>query len=873
MSHVETENHKASEASLQESICTIGKGTLGIFRKSDEVGKNSSRSTVKKRGPTWKRKAREHHISMLLQLEHNSEQVLLTGFYGSPVTAHRKESWKLLKFLKPREGLAWLCFGDFNETLHLHEKQAGAMRPYHQMEEFRSSLVLAAQSSDHSPLVMHLKKGGRRYVSNGSGKERIFRYEASWKLHEECNEGNTGTNNGIIKEVQLEIDKLLEEENVKWKQRAKQAWLKDGDSNSKFFHRCANQRRKTNEINCLVREDGSLTRDLEEISECFGNYYQSLFSSSNPVGIGGCIARLDKKVDGNMNTLLDAEFSVSDVKEALFQMKPLGSPGPDGFPAEFYQAHSNIVGEKVTQAVLEVLNSGGDISVAFETMHSMSIRGGRQQSHMVIKLDMSKAYDRIEWGFLHAVMVKLGFSEKWIRLVMGCVSSVSYSLLINGSSQGFFKPSRGIRQGDPLSPYLFLLVSEVLSNLLNHAERNKRIHGFPVGKGQININHLLFTDDCLLFCRVKAEEWATINSLLSIYEGASGQKINKEKTSIYFNANTRPEAKDYILGIASTRATTCYERYLGLPSLVGRSRYKSFKSILDRVRSRVSNWKTKLLSQAGKEILLKPIIQALPTYSMGVFKLPKVILKEINKVMNQFWWGQQDKGNKQAWRIIQFPASLASQVLKAKYFRNSSFLHAKLGARPSLIWRSIWSSRDLIEKGSMLRIGNGKETKIWKDRWLPQPSSFMVQRHGQDIVEEALVAELINEETKQWDREKILRLLRPTNAVIIQKIHVPNAVKVFLWRSCLESLPTMLNLFKKKIVSSRLCPVCCSSDETAGHILWNCPSAMDVWSYGPKRLQKRSVRAESFVKIIKGLKDQCDIQMLGAFALTARDIW
>ncbi|XP_042972967.1 uncharacterized protein LOC122304769 [Carya illinoinensis] len=1029
------------------------------------------------------------------------------------ITAHRRDSWKLLNFLKPREGLAWLCFGDFNEILHLHKKQGGAVRPYHQMEEFSRSLIecglsdmgfegnkftwcnnregpfftkerldralgnleltlnfsecriqaLAAQSSDHSPLVMHLKQGGRRYISNGNGKERIFRYEASWKMHEDCNtivtncwspqlhqrglhmwwsqqclrkckeglvkwsntiliqqrkviqsklaqlailqEDNTGADNSTIRELQRELDKLLEEENVKWKQRAKQAWLKNGDSNSKFFHRCANQRRKTNEINCLVREDGSLSRDLEEISECFGNYYQSLFTLDDPVGIDGCIARLDRKVDRNMNSLLDADFSAGEVKEALFQMNPLRSPGPDGFPAEFYQAHWNIVGDKVTQAVLEVLNSGGDISginqtfivlipkakgpktvkdfrpislcnllykvvskvlsnrlklilplivsqtqsafvpgrmildnviVAFETMHSMSIRGGRQQSHMAINLDMSKAYDRVEWVFLQAVMVKLGFSEKWIRLVMGCVTSVSYSLLLNGSSQGFFKPSRGIRQGDPLSPYLFLLVSEVLSSLLNHAERNRRIHGFPIGRGQININHLLFADDCLLFCRAKAEEWATIKYLLSIYEGASGQKINKDKTSIYFSANTKPEAKDYILGLAGTRATKCYERYLGLPSLVGRSRYKAFKNIIDRVKSKVTNWKTKLLSQAGKEVLLKAVIQALPTYSMGVFKLPKVLLMEINKVMNQFWWGKQDKGNKvhwvswsqmgkskesggmgfrdfecfntallakQAWRIIQFLASLASQVLKAKYFRNSSFLQAKLGARPSLIWRSIYSSRALIEKGSIWRIGNGKETKIWKDKWLPQPSCFMVQGHGLINDEEAMVAELINENTKQWDREKILRLLGPSNAAVIQKIHVSTSgardrlvwlgtkdggftvrsgyhlqkelttVKVFLWRACLESLPTMSNLFKKKIVSSPLCPVCCNSDETTGHILWNCPSAMDVWSYGPKRIQKSSVRAESFFKIIEELRDLCDIQTLGAFAMTARDIW
>ncbi|XP_042962363.1 uncharacterized mitochondrial protein AtMg00310-like [Carya illinoinensis] len=214
------------------------------------------------------------------------------------------------------------------------------------------------------------------------------------------------------------------------------------------------------------------------------------------------------------------------------------------------------------------------------------------------------------------------------------------------------------------------------------------------------------------------------------------------------SANTGQETREYILRIAGTRATTCYEKYLGLPALVGRSRHNTFKSIRDRVRSRVSNWKAKFLSQAGKEILLKVVIQALPTYCMGVFKLPKTLLKEINRVMHHYWWGQWYKESKvhwvswsqmgmakeargmdfrefesfnlallakQGWRVLQFPESLASQVLKAKYFRSSNFLQAKLGARPSFIWRSFLVARSRIVKGSMWRIGSGKETRIWKD--------------------------------------------------------------------------------------------------------------------------------------------------------------
>ena len=106
-----------------------------------------------------------------------------------------------------------------------------------------------------------------------------------------------------------------------------------------------------------------------------------------------------------------------------------------------------------------------NILVTFETLHHMKIQKVKM-GFMALKLDMSKVYDRVEWSFLEKVMEKMGFSEKWIALVMGCISLVSYSILINGEPKGDIRPSRGIRQGDPLSPYLFLLCSEGLNRLL-----------------------------------------------------------------------------------------------------------------------------------------------------------------------------------------------------------------------------------------------------------------------------------------------------------------------------------------------------------------------------------------------------------------------
>ncbi|KAF5460460.1 hypothetical protein F2P56_020324 [Juglans regia] len=624
----------------------------------------------------------------------------------------------------------------------------------------------------------------------------------------------------------------------------------------------------------------------------------------------------EKRVDEYMNNLLSKVFTASEVKTALFQMKPLGSPGPDGFPAVFYQNHWDIVGVDVTRAVLEILNSTGDMScliskvlanrlklilpqiisptqsafvsgrlildnviVAFVAMHSMSCKIKGLQGYMSLKLDMSKAYDRVEWSFLRAAMDKMGFSSRWIDLVM------RYDSLLFCRANG--------------------------------------------------------ADDSLLFCRANGVEWVKLIHLLDLYEKGSGQKLNKDKTSIFFSANTRRETRDYIISMAGLRATSSYEKHLGLPVLIGRSRIQAFKGILDRVRARMSNWKNKLLSQAGKEVLLKAIIQALPTYCMRVFKLSKALISELNRVMHNFWWGQQERERKTHWvswhqmgkaksigglgfrefesfnnallakqalRIIQKPLSLASQVLKMKYFPTTKFLKAKVGGTPSFIWRSIYSARHLIEKGSIWRIGNGQSTLIWQDRWLPIPSSSKVQSVSHILPRDAKVASIINHTLKEWKKDLVKEMFGEAEADTINKIpinstvksayhlqkelnavrygqsssavnkkiewincwnfQIPNAVKTFLWRACLESLPTRFNLAKKQICESSKCPICLSEIETVIHILRNCPSAMDVWSQGQFGLQKRFIRPENFGELLEALISTCDQYTIELFALT-----
>jgi hypothetical protein len=125
--------------------------------------------------------------------------------------------------------------------------------------------------------------------------------------------------------------------------------------------------------------------------------------------------------------------------------------------------------------------------------------------------------------------------------------------------------------------------------------------------------------------------------------------MNHNQTAIFFSRNTSIEAKSQIQTLSGIPATQRFDTYLGLPALVGRSRIAAFKSIKERVLKRLQDWKLKFLSQAGKEILLKAVVQAIPTYCMSIFLLPKVLCKEINSLMKNFWWGHKDKQKKIRW--------------------------------------------------------------------------------------------------------------------------------------------------------------------------------------------------------------------------------
>lgn len=186
--------------------------------------------------------------------------------------------------------------------------------------------------------------------------------------------------------------------------------------------------------------------------------------------------------------------------------------------------------------------------VAQEVFHSLKRREGGSLKNVAIELDMNKTYDRLDWGFLKVTLRAFGFDQRWVELVMTLVTTVTYQYKVNGFLTPPLTPQRGLSQGDPLSPYLFILVVEVLSQMINRAQNQGDIHGIQLSRSSPTLTHLFFADDALIFGRAVEEEIYQLVHILNTYCEASGQTINLTKFGLICGRHLNPRKETGWLG-------------------------------------------------------------------------------------------------------------------------------------------------------------------------------------------------------------------------------------------------------------------------------------------------------------------------------------
>lgn len=280
--------------------------------------------------------------------------------------------------------------------------------------------------------------------------------------------------------------------------------------------------------------------------------------------------------------------------------------------------------------------------------------------------------------------------------------------------------------------------------------------------------------------------------------------INKDKSAIMFSLNTRRSERDAVMQELEIVKETMDERYLGLPVFVGRSKTKVFSNLKERIWARIQGWKEKMMSRAGKEILIKAVAKAIPTFTMGCFDITKEICDQISTMICKYWWSNQEKENKmhwirwgkltepngkgglgfrdihtfnmamlakQCWRFVQDPNSLCAQILGAKYFPNSDILSATTCYNVSYTWRSILKGLEVLKRGIIWRVGDGRRIRIREDPWLPREwTRRPITPRRNNLLWR--VDELIDQDQGIWDEHLVRDIFWPQDAELILAIPV-----------------------------------------------------------------------------------------------------
>ncbi|KAA3475399.1 reverse transcriptase [Gossypium australe] len=304
------------------------------------------------------------------------------------------------------------------------------------------------------------------------------------------------------------------------------------------------------QLNFEIEKDERETKEIHEMEAIARSYYQNLFSTGRWGNYEHLLTGIDRCIFEEDNSRLTARYTKEEIQEALSELGPTKAPGEDGFSALFYQKCWSIFGEDVSSFCLKHLNEEDG-----------------EKGYMVVKLDMSKAYDRVEWNFIAAIMKRMGFNSGWVESLMKYVSTVSYSVVFNGHIGENFQPTRGLRQGDPLSPFLFLICREGLSSLMRLAIQGNILRGVKASRSGPQVSHLLFADDSILFGEATERGAPSLKQILIEYENCSGQCVNYDKYIVFFSTNTQEGDKAVVSRVLGVRSSNNPERYLGLPNM------------------------------------------------------------------------------------------------------------------------------------------------------------------------------------------------------------------------------------------------------------------------------------------------------------------
>ncbi|GAU34029.1 hypothetical protein TSUD_16170 [Trifolium subterraneum] len=379
---------------------------------------------------------------------------------------------------------------------------------------------------------------------------------------------------------------------------------------------------------------------------------------------------------------------------------------------------------------------------------------------LIFKVDFEKAYDSVDWGFLEYMLGRCSFCEKWIGWIRVCVFAGNLSVLVNGSPTTEINIQRGLKQRDPLAPFLFLIVAEGFSGAMQRVYTLNLFKGFSIGRNPVVISHLQYADDTLCIGEVSVDNLWTLKAILRGFELASGLKVNFWKSSL--------------IG------------YLGLPIGTNPKSGPTWEPLLDHLRKRLFSWRNKHISLAGRIVMINAVLNAIPIFYLSLLKMSVNVWKQVVRIQREFLWRGVKGGNKikwvkwsvvckakekgglgvrdirlvnlsllakWRWRLLLPGSALWKEVLVAKYGNHILNMVDWSGYRvPSLAskwWKDINSLDKVVENKNWIvesvgrKVGDGNSTCFWSSLWIGEaplsvvfPRLFSLSNHKTSMVRE-----------------------------------------------------------------------------------------------------------------------------------------
>ncbi|CAN1315223.1 LINE-1 retrotransposable element ORF2 protein [Linum perenne] len=578
--------------------------------------------------------------------------------------------------------------------------------------------------------------------------------------------------------LKRDLDSLWKLEEISWAQKAKENWLRLGDKNTRFFHSIANAKRRFNRIERiwvdgleihgqqhLKAASVQFYKDLYSDPICSRPFPAGIdFVSISPEDSASLVTPLTleeietvvKSCEGNKSPGPDG-FSMEffkrnwetvkhDVFRALFDFADNSSlphcvnstfvaliPKKDtveefrdlrpiSLVGGIYKILSKLLASRLRRVIARVISEQqfafvGGRQILDAVLIANELLDSRTRSNspgLVFKLDIEKAFDHVNWECLLRVISKMGFDSKWTSWISACISSARFSILVNGEAAGYFGSTRGLRQGDSLSPLLFISVMEVLSRMLLMAQEEGLVSGFYMNPGNSGekANHLFFADDSLVFCEASATQVTNLAAILICFECISGLKINFHKTEM-FPVGDVPDAAN-LASLFGCSSASLPSTYLGLPFGSRGFTKKLWDPVIDSLGKRLQTWKARFLSFGGRLTLIKSVLSSLPVYFLSLFKAPSSVILALERIQNRFLWSgvsDSEKIHWINWNLVKTPRSLGGLGVQDLRSLNTALLckwHWRF-----VVDRTAWWRRMIISKCGT---GSSEWQPIWPFR-------------------------------------------------------------------------------------------------------------------------------------------------------------